>query len=157
MSKVLSLADLPLAADDWRRGGAVVVLAAGAFDPFHVGHAQHLKAAKRAGNVLVVSVAGDGQVRASKGAGRPRQPAAHRAEVVADLRYVDAVVVSESPNVVPVIQALRPQVFAKGREYAERVTDALIAETAAMLAHDGRVVYVSGEIVSSSTAILAGV
>lgn len=157
MSKVLTPADLPPAARDWRRDGAVIVLAAGCFDPVHAGHAQHLKRAKALGNVLVVSVAGDEQVRLAKGAGRPRSPAVHRAELIADLRYVDAVVVNDAPDVSPLIALLRPHVFAKGREYLEVRTPALAAESAAVLSYGGRVAYVSGEVICSSTALFAGV
>jgi D-beta-D-heptose 7-phosphate kinase/D-beta-D-heptose 1-phosphate adenosyltransferase len=155
MSRVLSLADLPHAAAEWRRDGAVVVLAVGCFDPLHAGHVQHLKAAKAEGNVLVVSVTGDEQVRAAKGPTRPRSPAVHRAEVMAALRFVDAAVVNDADNAVPVIAALRPHVFAKGREYVSRRTDAVVAESAAVRAYGGRVLYVSGDVICSSTAILA--
>ena len=49
MTRVLALPDLAHAAAEWRREGAVIVLAAGCFDPLHLGHVQHLEAAKKLG------------------------------------------------------------------------------------------------------------
>lgn len=154
MSRVLTLPELTCAAKDWRREGAVIVLAAGVFDPLHYGHVQYLEAARGMGNVLVVSVAADHRV--NKGPDRPRSPAAHRAGVVAALAYVDAVTICDAEDVVPVIDAIRPHVYVKGAEYRTKKTPALKAETLAIPA-DGRVVFLSGQVVCSSTAILAGV
>ena len=155
MSQVLTIDEMVCAADEWRREGAVIVLAAGCWDPVHVGHVQHLKAARAMGNVLVVSVTGDRYV--GKGPGRPLMTDSHRAEVLSSVRDVDAVVVNQSANVVGIIEALKPHIFAKGVEYIGNRTPQIEAETVAMAAHGGRVEYVTGRIVCSSSAILAGV
>lgn len=155
MSRVLTLADLTLAARDWRADGAVIVLAAGVFDPLHAGHVQHLKAARGLGNVLVVAVTAD--LFVNKGPNRPRAPAEHRAEVVAALRCVDAVIVNPFPTACGVIAALRPHVFVKGAEYRERKTENVLAEEDTVTQLGGRMEFLSGRLVCSSTAMLAGV
>lgn len=154
--KILTLADLSLAAREWRREGATIVLACGCFDPLHYGHVQYLERAKALGNTLVVSVASDERVREAKGFSRPRSPASHRAGVLAALVCTDTVVVCESADVVPIIDVLKPHVFVKGSEYDGRPTPALVAEVLAVHGYGGRVSYASGEIICSSTSILAG-
>lgn len=157
LTKILPAEALAQAAADWRRDGAVVVLAAGCFDPTHYGHVQYLEAARRMGNVLVVSVASDFRVREAKGMDRPRSPAAHRAGVVAALSYVDAVTVCDAGDVVPVIKAIRPHVYVKGAEYRTKKTMALSVEVIEVQRYGGRVEFLSGPVVCSSTALLAGV
>lgn len=156
MSPILTLDCLAAAARDWKRDGAVIVLAAGCFDPLHFGHVEHLRLARQKGNVLVVSVAGDAEVRLAKGPTRPRSPAEHRAGVVAALSCVDAAVICNSYSVVPVIHALRPHIFAKGSEYEGMPTPQLASEEEAVEFYGGRVRYLSGRVVCSSTAILSG-
>ncbi len=155
MKTIVAVEDLAHAAAEWHREGAVIVLAAGCWDPFHAGHAQHLKAARELGNVFVVSVTADEFV--DKGPNRPHSPDVHRAEVIADLRYVDAVVINRHQNAVEIIRALRPHIFVKGVEYWHKRTPQILAETEEMEACGGRVEYVTGQVVCSSTEILSGV
>ena len=154
MSRVLALPEIELAVAEWRRDGAVIVLASGHFDPLHIGHHQHFKAARKLGNVLVVAVTADAQV--TKGPGRPRFPEHERAEAVADLSFVDAVVVNDHPDATPLLLSLRPHVYAKGAEYAGRKTPALLAEEAAVASYGGHMAFLSGVSVYSSTTLLAG-
>lgn len=100
-----------------RRTPQTVVLANGAFDLLHVGHLRYLQAAKALGTILVVAINADTSVRRAKGAGRPHIPQAERAELVAALACVDYVVVFEQDTVVALIEALRPDVHAKGTDY----------------------------------------
>lgn len=161
MSKVLTVPELALAARDWRAEGAVIVMAAGCFDPLHLGHVQHLEAARKLGNVLVVSVAGDALVKATKqlpdGPRRPFMPAAERAAIVAALGVVAAAVVCDAADARGILKALKPHVYAKGEEYRDKMTRALDAEGRLLDRFGGRMAYVSGPLVRSSSAILAGV
>jgi len=102
-----------------RRGGARVVFANGCFDLLHVGHVRYLEAAKGLGDLLVVGVNSDEQVRLLKGEGRPFVPARERAEVIASLRAVDYVTVFHEPTVTELLLALRPDIHAKGTDYSE--------------------------------------
>ena len=102
-----------------RRGGARVVFANGCFDLLHVGHVRYLEAARGLGDLLVVGVNSDEQVRRLKGEGRPFVPERERAEVIASLRAVDYVTVFHEPTVTELLLALRPDIHAKGTDYTE--------------------------------------
>ncbi len=124
MNKVLSREELKRRVAEWRRAGERIVLANGCFDVLHVGHVRYLRGAKQLGGRLIVGVNADETVRALKGEGRPRMPAAERAEIVAALADVDAVVIFPEPDVRPLIRDLRPDIHAKGTDYtAENVPE----------------------------------
>jgi rfaE bifunctional protein nucleotidyltransferase chain/domain len=117
MSRVLGLeaaAELSLEA---RRAGRVVVLANGLFDLLHVGHLRYLTAARAAGDLLIVAVNSDRSARLLKGPTRPILPEGERAELVAGLRPVDAVVVFDDATVENVLRAVHPDIHAKGTDY----------------------------------------
>jgi rfaE bifunctional protein nucleotidyltransferase chain/domain len=101
----------------WRRAGERVVLANGVFDLLHVGHARYLAGARTLGDRLIVAVNGDRSAAAQKGPGRPVQGAAERARLVAALSSVDRVVVFDEPTVDALLEALAPDVHAKGTDY----------------------------------------
>lgn len=115
--KILSREALRERAAEWRRGGEQIVLANGCFDLLHVGHIRYLRGAKALGGKLVVAVNADDSVRQIKGEGRPVMPAAERAEIIASLADVDAVVVFDEPDVRQLIRDIRPDVQAKGTDY----------------------------------------
>ncbi len=100
-----------------RRAGRTIAFANGVFDLLHVGHVRYLEGARREGDVLVVAVNDDAGVRALKGPDRPVLAAADRAELVAALRAVDAVIVFPEPTVTPLLDLLRPDVHCKGTDY----------------------------------------
>ena len=104
----------------WRARGARVVWTNGVFDLLHIGHVRNLAAARALGDVLVVGVNGDDSVRALKGADRPLVPAEQRAEVLAALGSVDRVVVFHEATPERALERLRPDVHAKGADYADR-------------------------------------
>ncbi|MDA0859283.1 MAG: adenylyltransferase/cytidyltransferase family protein, partial [Verrucomicrobia bacterium] len=93
MGQLLSWEKLAEWREVQRRGGRRVVATNGCFDLLHVGHVRFLSEARSRGDVLVVGVNGDKSVKELKGAGRPVNGQADRAEVVAGLGCVDAVVI----------------------------------------------------------------
>src|ERR671926_765438 len=95
-----------------RKKGARIVLANGCFDILHVGHVRYLEAARALGDLLVVGINADEQVRRLKGPGRPFVPERERAEVIASLRAVDLVTIFPEPTVEELLRALRPDVHA---------------------------------------------
>jgi rfaE bifunctional protein nucleotidyltransferase chain/domain len=108
----------------WRAQGSKVVLTNGCFDLLHVGHVRYLRAAKELGGKLLVAVNSDASVRTLKGNGRPRVPDHERAEILAALTDVDAVVVFDAPDVRELIRLIRPDIHAKGTDYtAENVPE----------------------------------
>lgn len=120
----------------WRAAGERVVLANGVFDLLHVGHARYLAAAAALGDRLVVAVNGDASTAALKGKGRPVLPATDRARALAAFRGVDLVLIFDEPSADALLAELRPEVHAKGTDYAadtvpERATARAVgAETA---------------------------
>jgi rfaE bifunctional protein nucleotidyltransferase chain/domain len=101
----------------WRKAGEPVTLANGCFDLLHVGHVRYLHAAKELGGRLVVAINSDDSVRALKGEGRPLMPAEERAEILAALADVDAVVIFPERDVRAIIREIHPDVQAKGTDY----------------------------------------
>jgi rfaE bifunctional protein nucleotidyltransferase chain/domain len=114
---ILSRRQAAEAAADLRREGRRLVFANGAFDLLHVGHVRYLEAARREGDFLLVGVNSDASVGRLKGEGRPIVPEAERAELVAALRCVDAVVVFDESSPAALIGEIRPAVHAKGTDY----------------------------------------
>jgi D-beta-D-heptose 7-phosphate kinase/D-beta-D-heptose 1-phosphate adenosyltransferase len=100
------------------RQGGTVVATGGCFDLLHAGHVATLRAARRLGDCLVVCLNSDASVRRLKGPSRPLVPAADRARVLEALECVDAVVVFEEDTPVEVLRRVRPDVWAKGGDYA---------------------------------------
>ena len=100
-----------------RAKGNRIILANGCFDLLHVGHVRYLEGAKRLGGMLVVGINSDRQVRKLKGRGRPFMEEAERAEIVASLRFVDAVTIFDDETVENLILAIRPDFHAKGTDY----------------------------------------
>ena len=92
-NKILTREALRRRVDQWRRTGERITLANGNFDLLHVGHVRYLRGAKALGGKLVVAINSDESVRALKGEGRPIMPESERAEIVAALADVDAVVI----------------------------------------------------------------
>lgn len=111
-----------------KRTGQRIVFANGCFDTLHVGHIRYLEGARREGDILVVGVNADSSVCHLKGPGRPILDENARAQLVAALRHVDYVVLFAEPNVETLLEALRPDVHAKGTDYtAETVPERAIA------------------------------
>ena len=114
-AKVVPLAEALV----WRRQAASpVVFTNGVFDLLHAGHVAYLEGARALGGTLVVGLNSDASVRSlGKGAGRPFVPEAERARVLAGLAAVDRVVLFDEPTPLGVIEALAPDVLAKGADY----------------------------------------
>jgi D-glycero-beta-D-manno-heptose 1-phosphate adenylyltransferase len=124
-SKILDRAGLRKQVEAWRAAGDRVTLANGCFDLLHVGHVRYLRAAKQIGGRLVVAINADDSVRSLKGEGRPLMPAEERAEILAALADVDAVVIFPERDVRAIIREIHPDVQAKGTDYtAESVPEA---------------------------------
>jgi rfaE bifunctional protein nucleotidyltransferase chain/domain len=124
VNKILDRTHLRALAGRWRRAGERITLANGNFDLLHVGHVRYLRGAKALGGKLVVAINSDESVRALKGEGRPIMPERERAEIVAALADVDAVVIFPEVDVRALIREIRPDIQAKGTDYtAESVPE----------------------------------
>lgn len=101
-----------------KRNGRRVVFSNGCFDLLHPGHIETLEKARNLGNALVVGMNSDRSVREMKGAGRPIVPERERAEVLAALECVDAVLIFDEPTPQEIVAALLPDVLVKGGDWA---------------------------------------
>jgi rfaE bifunctional protein nucleotidyltransferase chain/domain/rfaE bifunctional protein kinase chain/domain len=113
-----SVASGPGVAERVRAGGGTVVATGGCFDLLHAGHVATLQAARALGDCLVVCLNSDESVRRLKGPSRPLVPQEDRARVLAALECVDEVVVFDEDTPTEVIRRVRPDVWAKGGDYA---------------------------------------
>lgn len=121
---MVSREELRRRVENWRAQGDKITLANGCFDLLHVGHVRYLHAAKELGGRLIVAINSDESVRKLKGDGRPLMPANERAEILAALTDVDAVVVFSESDVRALVREIRPEVQAKGTDYtAESVPE----------------------------------
>jgi len=148
--KILSRDQLRERVIEWRRTGARITLANGCFDLLHVGHVRYLGAARELGGKLVVALNSDDSVRALKGAGRPIMPAEERAEILAALADVDAVVIFPENDVRAIIREIRPDFQAKGTDY----TAESVPERDEVEACGGRVAIVGDPKDHSATEII---
>jgi D-glycero-beta-D-manno-heptose 1-phosphate adenylyltransferase len=146
----LSRDELRRRVEEWRRTGERITLANGNFDLLHVGHIRYLHGAKELGGKLVVAINSDDSVRRLKGEGRPVMPDTERAEIVAALADVDAVVIFPELDVRPIIREIRPDIHAKGTDY----TVDSVPERDAVAEYGGRVAIVGDPKDHSTTEIL---
>ncbi len=104
------------------------------------------------GDILLVSITGDSGV--NKGVGRPLIPEELRAENLAALDFVDWVHIETRPTAQELLDEIRPDVYIKGREYEHNSDPRFRKEREAVERHGGRVVFSSGDVVFSSTALI---
>jgi rfaE bifunctional protein nucleotidyltransferase chain/domain len=149
-SKILDRDALRRQVQRWRQAGQYITLANGCFDLLHVGHVRYLHAAKELGGRLIVAINSDDSVRSLKGEGRPLMPAEERAEILAALADVDAVVIFPERDVRAIISEIRPDVQAKGTDY----TADSVPEADAVREYGGRVAIVGDPKDHSASEII---
>lgn len=134
----------------WRQAGLRVVFTNGVFDLLHPGHLRYLRAARAEGDVLIVAVNSDRSVRENKGSERPVNPEAERAELLAALSCVDAVVIFDEATPAEIVERLQPDVLVKGADWpADQIVGRGTVES-----RGGRVVRVPVEQGYSTSAII---
>lgn len=152
--KVKTLDELSEIIQQLKKEGKRVVHCHGVFDLLHPGHIRYFHAAKREGDVLVVTLTPDRYV--GKGPGRPVFNQQLRLESIAALECVDYVAINEWPTAVETIHKIKPDVYVKGKEYEKReddITGGIYKEEDAIRSVGGRI-YFTDDIVFSSTEIL---
>jgi len=137
--------------DRTRGAGQVVVFTNGVFDVLHPGHVRYLRDARALGDLLIVGVNSDRSTRAlDKAPDRPINPEHERAEVLAALASVDAVVVFDEDTPHAIISALQPDILVKGADWGENA----IVGRDIVEARGGRVVRIPLAPGYSTTAII---
>ena len=157
MQKILPLAELAAHVPNrLQRYG----LCHGVFNMLHAGHLRYFQATRAECDVLVVGITPDRfvaerqRVGGAPGLSRAIVPEHLRAELVAALSIVDYVVIDEHPHPTPLILALRPNVFAKGAEYAADMPPAVREAQVAVESYGGTMLFTPGAVVFSVSALL---
>lgn len=153
-SKVREIGALAVELENLRSQGQRVVLCHGVFDPLHVGHIRYFQAARKHGDILVVTITADRFV--NKGPNRPVFTEALRAEMIGALDCVDYVAVNTWPQATETIKLLRPHVYAKGSDYKDASKDrtgGIILEREATESVGGTLVFTDEITFSSSNLI----
>ncbi|MDP1571592.1 MAG: PfkB family carbohydrate kinase [Vicinamibacterales bacterium] len=152
-SKIRDIHELAAALPELR-AGRVVVHCHGVFDLLHIGHIRHFNEARKAGDLLIVSITPDRFV--NKGPHRPVFTEALRAEAIASLGCVDYVTVNQWPNAVEAIQLIKPDKYAKGSDYRDAAADhtgGITLERQAVEAAGGTLIF-TDDITFSSSSLL---
>lgn len=150
---ILSRSEIVARVEEERSQGGKIILANGCFDIVHAGHIRYLAGAKDLGGFLVVGLNSDEQVTQLKGNGRPYINEHERAEIIASLRFVDAVTIFEEPTVNELIDAIRPDIHAKGTDY----TTETVPERERVRSYGGQVAIVGDPKDHSSTDLIRAV
>lgn len=149
-SSILSLEEVILRFGREKRNGRRIVFTNGCFDLLHPGHLRILEKGRELGDALIVGLNSDASVRQLKGAGRPVIPERERAEILAALESVDAVVIFDELTPREVIAKLLPDVLVKGGDWpGDQIVGREEVEAAG-----GRVVRIPVELGYSTTEIL---
>jgi len=137
-----------------RRAGKTIVFTNGVFDLLHLGHIRYLRQAHELGDVLIVAVNADSSVRRlGKGPERPVTPEAERAEIVAALSCVDAVLIFKEDTPAETIEALLPDILVKGSDWQGRENPG----QKFIEARGGRMAFIPLESGYSTTSILESI
>ncbi|MCM8820152.1 MAG: PfkB family carbohydrate kinase [Candidatus Omnitrophica bacterium] len=153
-SKIKTIDELAKILENFRRQGKKIVHCHGVFDLLHPGHIKHLEAAKKKGDILVVTVTKDEYV--NKGPGRPIFNERLRAESLASLECVDFVAINLWQSAVETIKKLKPHFYIKGSDYAKKeddLTGKIYQEEKAVKEIGGKF-YVTNEITFSSSSLI---
>jgi len=134
-----------------RAEGKALVLTNGIFDLLHLGHLEYLERARALGEALFVGVNGDGSARQLKGDRRPFVPAVERARLIGALACVTAAVIFDDLTAIPLVRALRPEIYAKGGDYADKP----LPEADAVREVGGRIVLIEYALDHSTTGLIA--
>lgn len=153
-SKIKKLDELATIVRDLKRKGKKIVHCHGVFDLLHPGHLKHFEAARKKGDVLVVTITKDEYV--NKGPGRPVFNQNLRAETLAGIEYVDYCAINEWPSAIETIKLLKPHFYVKGNDYVEKENDVTgkITEEEEAVKAVGGALHFTDEISFSSSALI---
>ena len=152
INKIVNLEDLPGIRIE--NSNKKIVHCHGVFDLFHYGHILHLEAAKRWGDILVVTITPEKFV--NKGPGRPVYSDRERISLLAALEIVDYVAVNIEAKSSNLIIALKPNYYVKGQDYLDRgsdITGGILEEELAVRSIGGEIIFTEEEVRSSTELI----
>ena len=149
--KIVTIDQLPTIRERFR--GKTIVHCHGAFDLVHLGHLTHFEEARALGDLLVVTLTGDAHIRKKRSVTFSED---QRARQVAALEIVDYAAVIQEPTALSAIEALRPDFYVKGPEYADLTLDksrSIYHEMRVLESYGGRMHFTSGETFSSTNRV----
>lgn len=135
MGAVLTLDEAITRRESLRWEDKTLVFTNGHFDLLHIGHLDYLEKARALGDALYIGINGDDSTTRLKGEGRPIVPAVDRARLLAALIPVTGVFIFEDDTARTVIDKLRPDIYVKGGDYADKP----LPEAETVKAYGGRV------------------
>ena len=148
----MSLEDLQPIVDDLSAAGKLIVWTNGCFDILHAGHVTYLLRARAQGDILIIGLNSDTSVRQNKGPGRPVANESDRAFVLSALACVDYVVIFSDKTPLPILEALKPDVYAKGGDYT---IDTIVQEERRLVeGYGGKIAILAGIEGTSTTKII---
>lgn len=153
-SKIVSLEKLKEISAAFKKEGKKIVHCHGVFDLLHPGHIKHFEAAKKFGDILIVTITEDKFV--NKGPGRPIFNETLRAETLASLQIIDYVSINRYPLAITALEAIKPDFYVKGQEYKiaeDDITGGIIDEKNKVEQYRGKLVFTE-EIQFSSTNLI---
>jgi len=115
--KIIEIDKLESSIADLKRDGLKIVFTNGCFDILHLGHIDYLSRAASFGDILIIGVNTDESVKRLKGSGRPINDESSRAQLLAALEFVDAVVLFNDKTPIELIKTITPDILAKGGDY----------------------------------------
>jgi rfaE bifunctional protein nucleotidyltransferase chain/domain len=149
-ARLMSVAEVRTFIERRRAEGGIIVFTNGVFDLLHPGHVRYLQRARALGDALVVGLNSDASVRRNKGPERPVNPEIERAEVLAALECVDAVVLFEEDTPAEIVRACQPDILVKGSDWpADQIVGRDTVE-----ARGGRVERIPVEAGHSTTSLI---
>ncbi len=151
--KICDLDHLSLLSRQYHAKGETIVHCHGCFDIVHPGHLRYLQFASHQGDVLIVSITSDDGIEKADGT-RPYVPQELRAESLAAIEFVSHVIIADDPTAEPIINAIKPDVYIKGKEYENSNHAGFLSERKLVESLGGSVIFSSGDIVFSSTEIV---
>jgi rfaE bifunctional protein nucleotidyltransferase chain/domain len=127
-----------------------IVLCHGGFDFIHFGHLDHLKNAKKLGDVLIVSTTDDKYF--DKGPDRPIYNNQKRSEFLDSLKFVDYVTIVPFKHAKEIILKVKPNIYCKGIEYKSNnhINHKIIEDRKAIKKVDGKIIYIGKNVMSST-------
>ena len=152
--KILSYEELDSLISKLKSEKKVIVQCHGVFDLIHPGHIFHFQAAKKQGDILIVSLTSDAYV--NKGPNRPVFDENIRSEALASIEAIDYVVVNHNPTAVEAIKNIKPDVYVKGEDYSnidKDITGGIKEELVAVEGVGGRI-HITREITYSSSELI---
>ncbi|MCM1231267.1 MAG: PfkB family carbohydrate kinase [Ruminococcus flavefaciens] len=154
MEKIVTKSEFKIIRERLKAEEKKIVLCHGVFDLIHPGHIVHFEQAKKMGDILVVSITSEKFVR--KGPGRPYFNDEMRMKFLEAIEYIDYVMLSEGYTVDDIVEAVEPDVYVKGKEYAKHeddLTGMISEEEQIVRKHGGVIAFTDGQVFSSTKLI----